>query len=280
MAEEASTRWELLSAASGRSQAWLRARDVRGEPQLRAVEGDGAGALYRRMWRAVSAGQPVAQVVGETSFFGRSFWVTPDVLIPRSDSECLIHQALAFLGGHPGSGVRPMRILDLGTGSGCLAITLGLEARARGWKVDVLGTDLSESALRVARNNGCRHGLALTWLRGDWLEALPASMPAFDLIVSNPPYLSPADPHLLDRGLQCEPLLALVGQNQHPDGLSVYRRLAKGLPRWLEPTGALLVEHGWTQQPQVCAILEASGFRVLTKVPDLAGRPRAVFAQL
>lgn len=273
-------RWPLLSAATGRSPAWLMARDLRRSSLIESQLGAPAAALARRMARDRLSQRPLAQVVGETGFYGRTFWITPDVLIPRPDSECLIEASLVWLDAFQATRKRQLRLLDLGTGSGCLAITLALEANARGWAAATVATDLSPRALRLARTNALWLGAAVEFFQGDWGEALPKGLGRFDLIVSNPPYLAESDPHLTDPGLQHEPRLALVGESQNEAGLAAYPRLLAMAKDWLEPNGLLMVEHGWTQQPALVSLFERAGFSGVQRIQDLAGRPRAVCAHL
>ena len=275
-----SDRWEICAAATGRSVPWLMARDLCTLEALKSSEGEGAAALARRMARAVLDEQPLAQVVGHTQFFGRRFWVNQAVLIPRSDSECLIHAALGVIQQQWPIARRALRILDLGTGSGCLAITLALEAQTQGIPVEITATDLSADALRMAKSNAVWLGASVIFLKGSWTEALPSDSGQFDLILSNPPYLSGSDPHLADKSLQFEPMLALVGVDQDSDGLQAYRAIVPQARSRLEPSGALLVEHGWTQQAAVADLIRSTGFTSAERLRDLAGRPRAVLAHL
>ena len=277
---EAQDRWPLLSAATGKSVAWLMARGLHSVAQIEAALGPQAAALARRMAQERLRDRPLAQVVGEAGFYGRSFWLTPEVLIPRPDSECLIETGLSWLSERWAHRPALLRILDLGTGTGCLAITLALEAQRQGWSTETVATDLSPQALRLARSNALWLGARVQFLRGDWAKALPEGLGRFDLILSNPPYLAEDDPHLADPGLQFEPRLALVGQDQDSLGLSAYPSLVRAAQDWLEPDGLLVVEHGWTQQPAVVSLFQQSGFRGIRLIQDLAGRPRAVCAQL
>lgn len=212
---------------------------------------------------ARAARQPVAQILGRRAFWGRDFRVTRDVLDPRPETETLVAAALA----------RPFsRILDLGTGSGCILLTLLAERpAARG-----TGTDLSAAALAVAADNAARLGLAdrARWLQGDWYDALPQREGGFDLIVSNPPYIAAAELAALAPEVRLwEPALAL---SPGGDGLRAYRAIAAGAAARLSPEGALLVEIGPTQAPAVASLMQAAGLAAPRLHCDLDGRPRVL----
>lgn len=209
----------------------------------------------------LAAGEPLAYIVGEQPFREAVFVVTPDVLIPRPDTEVLVACALERMPRRDGLGV-----LDLGTGSGCIAISIALERP----DAEVTAVDASQAALDIARLNAQRLRTGNVHLvRSDWFEALAGRR--FDVIATNPPYIAAADPHLAD--LRHEPRGALVGG---PDGLDAIRRIVAGAPDHLEPGGALLVEHGYDQRDAVLALFRAAGLVDACAVDDLAGRARVV----
>jgi release factor glutamine methyltransferase len=206
--------------------------------------------------------QPMAQILGERLFWGRSFEVTRDTLDPRPETEVLVAEALS----------RPFqRVLDLGTGSGCILVSclLGMPDASG------LGTDISEAALRVAARNAARHGLTRArFARSDWLRAVPDT---YDLIVANPPYIAEAElPALSPEVRNWEPRAALTPGG---DGLAAYRAIAAGVPARLQPGGRLLLEIGPTQGAAVTALLARQGLTGLRVLPDLDGRDRVVCAQ-
>lgn len=202
-------------------------------------------------------GCPIAYLVGYKAFWGRDFRVTPEVLIPRPDTETLIECALAL-------SPRPASILDMGTGSGCIAITLALELP----ESTVMATDVSAKALAVAQENASRLGAQrITFAQGCWYEAVRRQ--TFDLIVSNPPYIEPHDKHLAN--LTFEPIGALT---DGVDGLSALRTIAQGAIAHLAPNGALMLEHGYDQGAAVRALLEAQGLHDVCTVRDLGGNER------
>ena len=207
-----------------------------------------------------AGGEPVAYLVGRREFFGRDFSVSPAVLIPRPETELLIELAITALG--PGS---TARILDLGTGSGCIAVTLALELpQAR-----VSAVDHSAAALAVARENAQRHGARLNLLQSDWCAALTGER--FDLIVANPPYIAAADPHLDAGDLRHEPQAALASGG---DGLDAIRRIVAEAPAFLEHGGRILLEHGYDQAPAVRNLLAAADLTDIEQHRDLAGITR------
>ena len=205
--------------------------------------------------------QPVSQIIGHRDFFGRSFRVTPDVLDPRPETEVLVLAGLA----------QPfVRVLDLGTGSGCILLTLLAERPdATG-----LGTDLSPAALEVARGNSHRLGLErrADFHPSDWFDGI--SEHGFDLIVTNPPYLAADEMALLSpEVLGWEPHLALTPGG---DGLAAYGRVAAGALGHLAPGGRLIAEVGPSQGEAVAALWQAAGLADVAILPDLDGRDRVV----
>jgi release factor glutamine methyltransferase len=252
---EARLEAQILTAhALGVERAWLIAhdRDILTTAQCAAIE-----SLTARR----EQGEPVAYILGEKEFYGRMFKVTPDVLIPRSETELLVEAALERLPQD-----RPARILDLGTGSGCIAITLALERPdSRVWAVEQ-----NAAALAVSRENAVRHGVEnLCLLLGDWFSPLEES--EWDLIVSNPPYIASADPHLNRGDLRFEPEQAL---SSGADGLSAIRCIVAGSDVHLRDGGALMIEHGLEQGAACRELFHQAGFRQVASLRDLAGHER------
>jgi release factor glutamine methyltransferase len=206
------------------------------------------------------AGEPVAYLIGEREFHGLAFRVTPAVLIPRPETETLVETALERLPADV-----PRRVLELATGSGCIAVAIALQ-RPRAW---VTATDASPAALAVARENAARHSVAIEFVESDWFAALAGRR--FDLIVSNPPYVAERDPHLVEGGLRFEPRVALVGG---ADGLSCIRSIIAQARAHLEPRGALVIEHGYDQGARCRALLEEAGFPEVASRRDLSGIER------
>lgn len=247
----------LMMRLLGVNRAWLYAHPEQ-------VLTPKAAAAYDTLVDARQRGMPVAYLTGEREFFSRAFRVTPDTLIPRPDTERLIDATLQMkLPEHA-------RVLDLGTGSGAIAITLALECPA--W--DVTATDASEKALAVARDNAARLGACVRFAAGDWYAAIGAGE-RFDLVISNPPYIAADDVHLGEGDVRFEPRRALVADE---DGLADIRRIVAGACACLLPGGWLIVEHGWQQGEAVRAIASAAGFAPVKTLDDLAGNPRALLA--
>lgn len=207
-----------------------------------------------------AAGEPVAYLTGVREFYGRPFYVTPDVLIPRPDTELLVERVLACLPPD-----QPADVLDLGTGSGCIAITLALERPL----ARVVAVDQSAAALEVARHNARELGATVEFLVSNWFSALAGRQ--FDLIASNPPYLPAADAHLQRGDVRFEPRAALAAG---PDGLADLTALCAAAPTHLKPGGHLLLEHGYDQAPATASILATHGFSALAAWRDLAGHLR------
>ena len=221
-----------------------------------------AQSRYQTDLQAREAHQPIAQITGQRRFWRHVFAVTPDVLDPRPDTETLVAAALE----HPFT-----RLLDLGTGSGCILLSLLLDMdQAQG-----LGTDISQAALAVARRNAASLGVdRATFAQSDWCSAVSG---LFDLIVANPPYIAATEMNTLAPEVRdWEPHLALTPGG---DGLDAYRRIAEEAPAHLAPCGRLMVEIGPTQGPAVVALFQARGLTQIKTRPDIDGRDRVVTAQ-
>jgi len=204
-------------------------------------------------------GEPIAYIVGQREFFGLPFEVNGAVLIPRPDTELLVELTLERL---PPQG----RVLDMGTGSGAVAVALAHTRR----DADVTALDVSADALAVARRNADANGARVRFLHSDWYAALDGA-PAFDVIASNPPYIASGDRHLSEGDLRFEPAGALT---DHADGLSALRTIVAGAARHLKPGGWLLMEHGYDQSAAVRALLADAGYAEVQSWRDLAGIER------
>jgi release factor glutamine methyltransferase len=215
-------------------------------------------ALFARR----AAGEPLAYLTGRREFRGLELHVTPAVLDPRPDTETIVDWAIELLAGRPAP-----RVVDLGTGSG--AIALALKHAVPGAQVHAL--DASARALAVARANATRLALDVRFHEGSWWDAVPGL--TFDLALANPPYVAAGDPHLA--ALAHEPMQALVPSGDRGDGLADIERIVAGAPTRLVASAWLLVEHGIDQAPAVRHLLERHGLSDAQTRPDLAGRPRA-----
>ncbi len=214
---------------------------------------------YEAALDRLSGGVPLAHVLGEQPFRDRRYRVSAEVLVPRPDTEALVEACLERI--HAGE---PARVLDLGTGSGCIAIELALERPA----AYVVAVDASPGALAVARANAAALGAGgIEFLQSRWYDALADR--SFDLIVSNPPYIAEGDPHLA--ALVAEPRAALVSGH---DGLDDLRLIVAGAPARLRDGGWLCVEHGFDQGGAVRALLLQAGFEAVATLPDAGGRER------
>ena len=239
--------------------AWLIAHDT--DPLTNEKLSAFQSLLSRRL-----GGEPVAYILGQREFFGLSFTVTPDVLIPRPETETLVDAALERI-----TGERTWSILDLGTGSGAVAIAL---ARHR-LLSEVVAVDASAAALNVTQANAQRLGVSnVRCLASDWYAEL--GVKKFDMIVANPPYVEADDPHLSQGDVRFEPLSALAAG---PSGLDDLRIIITSAPDHLTAGGWLLVEHGWNQGATCRELFESRGFSGVQTLPDLAGQERVTLGR-
>lgn len=250
----------LLLHAAGQSphaRAWLITHDT-----------DTLSPAQQASWQALCArrlqGVPVAYLTGRKEFYGLDLAVDARVLDPRPDTETLVDWALELMPPQ-----QPCRVVDLGTGSGAIALAL----QSRRPAAQVLAVDASADALAVAQANAQRLQLPVQFAHGSWLEPL-AGQPACDLIVSNPPYIRADDPHLAS--LTHEPLSALASGG---DGLADIRCIIAQAPAHLKRGGWLLFEHGWDQAPDVAALMQQAGFAAVQHREDLAGIARCTGGQ-
>jgi release factor glutamine methyltransferase len=246
----------LLGHLLHQPRSWLLAHDD--HPLGTAVAADWQARLARR-----AAGEPLAYVLGEWLFRGLPLTVSPAVLVPRPETELLVEWALDCLDTAPSQDV-----LDLGTGSGAVALAI---AAARP-QARVQATDTDSDALAVAQTNARKLGLPVTLSRGSWWNAVPGQR--FGLVVSNPPYIAPGDPHL--QALGHEPMLALTAAGQ---GLDALRSIVAGAPTHLQQGAWLLLEHGHDQAAAVQRMLLDQGFEQPQTRADLAGLARCTGAR-
>lgn len=243
----------LLGEATGLSRTAL---IVHGHRNLTRAEEDRWSAWLERR----RAGEPLAYLLGRKEFCGLMLEVTPDVLIPRPETELLVEWAASLVAGMPA----PASVLDLGTGSGAVALAL----KQRNPESAVTASDVSGGALSVARRNARRLGLDIEFAAGSWWQPLAGRR--FDVVVSNPPYIAAGDDHL--PALQHEPRLALTpGGN----GTGAITAIVKGAAAHLSADGWLLLEHGFDQAEAVRALLRAAGLEHVETRPDLGGHARA-----
>ena len=248
----------LLLRAVGRpnhDRSWLVAHD---DQRLQAPEVGTFEALVARRL----AGEPLAYIVGVKEFFGLSFGVSNAVLIPRPDTETVVQWALQTIKALETDASAP-HILDLGTGSGAIALAIKSQAP----QCLVTAIDASATALAQAARNGQQLGLDVTWRQSDWFASVDHVL--FDVIVSNPPYIAANDPHLRD--LRHEPLSALASG---ADGLDDLRHIIAHSGPYLREGGWLLLEHGYDQAKPVAELLKAAGFKAIGHQTDLGGVTR------
>jgi release factor glutamine methyltransferase len=211
-------------------------------------------------------GTPIAYITGNREFWSRNFQVTPDVLIPRPDTELLIELGLQLIPTDS-----PVKIIDLGTGSGIIAITLAAERP----NAKISAVDFSAAALRIAKINADKHHInTILFYQSDWFANVPSTL--FNLIISNPPYIAEHDSHLQQGDIRFEPLSALCSAEQ---GLKDIKHIAGTARTYLLPGGHLLIEHGYDQQQQVQAIFKNFTYYNVQTYNDLSGQPRVTYGQ-
>jgi release factor glutamine methyltransferase len=249
----------LLAHVLGRDRAWLAAH---ADEAVSAEQGKIFDALARRR----RDGEPVAYLIGRREFYGLDLEITPDVLIPRPETELLVELTLARVPDD-----REIRVLDLGTGSGAVALAIAAARR----KARVVGTDVSTAALALATRNAARLGIGnVSFVESNWFDALPRER--FDLIAGNPPYVASGDPHLAEGDLRHEPQQALTSGG---DGLRAIRAIVAAAAAHLAPGGWLLLEHGHDQADAVGELFRGAGFADVGAARDLAGILRVSYGR-
>lgn len=249
----------LLGFVTGKSRSWLIAFD---DTVLTEAQRTQLDSLLARRAR----GEPVAHLVGEREFWSLPLRVNDATLIPRPDTELLVEQALTRLPATPAA------ILDMGTGTGAIALALASERP----DCQVTGVDRIDAAVALARTNAQALNLTnTTFLLSHWFRSLPPQR--FALIVSNPPYIDASDSHLAQGDVRFEPRSALVADEA---GLADLRTLIEQAPAWLLPGGWLLLEHGWQQGEAVAALMQQNGYQAVETLEDYGGNPRVTLGQL
>lgn len=254
----------LLQAVTKRSKSAIFAF---GETELTGEEITQLSALLERRMQ----GEPMAYILGEREFWSLPLKTSPHTLIPRPDTECLVERALQWACKRLEKQAH-LQILDLGTGTGAIALALAHEL---GNRATIIGVDFKPEAVALAEEN--RTNLQLNYVRfcqSDWFSALSGQQ--FDLIVSNPPYIDGEDEHLTQGDVRFEPLSALVAENH---GLSDLQKIIENAPLYLTPQGALFLEHGWQQAKTVRAMFEASGWISVASYQDYGGQDRLTKAE-
>ena len=259
-----------LQPASARLDAEVLARHALGWDRAtliarsREPEPDGFERAFAPLIARRAAREPVAQILGVREFWGLDFEVTRDVLVPRPETELIVEEALAFADERP-----CRRVIDVGTGTGCLAIAIAHSRPA----LEIYATDISNAALAVARRNASRHGLTdrITFVQGDLFAGLAITA---DIIVANPPYVPNADAgHMQPEVVDHEPHTALFGG---PVGLEIAERLLRTAPAYLAPGGRLIVEFGFAQEAGVTELARDAGWKPIRVREDLQGIPRTL----
>jgi release factor glutamine methyltransferase len=223
-------------------------------------------AQFNRLVQSRQNGKPIAYIIGEREFWSHAFCVNPNVLIPRPDTELLINTTLGLFPSQAA-----IQIADLGTGSGAIAISLGLEFP----NAKITAIDNSVPALRVAKKNASRlQSHNVTFIKSDWLDTVDTNN--FDIIISNPPYIDSGDKHLNEGDVKHEPKSALIAQE---NGLQDIKTIASEAKKHLNKSGFLLLEHGFQQGNSVKTLLESRGYDRIQQLKDIQGHTRATLCQ-
>jgi len=221
---------------------------------------------FQELFKKRQQGIPIAYITGQREFWSRDFKVTPEVLIPRPDTELLIELSLGLLANKTKA-----RVLDLATGSGIIAVTLAAERP----DLEIVATDFSLSALKIAQENADHHAIhTIQFIHSDWFFEIPKSR--FDLIISNPPYIAENDPHLAEGDVRFEPEMALVAAEQ---GFKDIRIISQQARPYLKANATLLLEHGFDQQSEVQALFKSLSYINIIPHNDLSGNPRVTTGQ-
>ena len=245
----------VLNKARSHLRAWP-------EKELKTVEHNQLLQLLKQRQQGV----PIAYITGKKEFWSRDFKVSPAVLIPRPDTELLIELVLKLISDKPQA-----HLIDLGTGSGAIAITLAAERP----DTKVIATDLSNTALNIAKENASAHHIKnIQFIQSNWFDKITSC--DFDLVISNPPYIAHNDPHLSQGDIRFEPDSALIAKDQ---GLEDIQKISNHARNYLKPGGTLLVEHGYNQQIAVQAIFNSFAYSNITTHTDLSGNPRVTTGQ-
>ncbi|WP_439287314.1 peptide chain release factor N(5)-glutamine methyltransferase [Lonepinella sp. BR2357] len=257
----------LLQSVTGLTKSQLMAFDDRA---LSAESQQKLTALLQRR----AKGEPMAYILGETEFWSLNLKVSPDTLIPRPDTEILVEQAL-MIAKAKSQQQGNVSILDLGTGTGAIALALADELQKCGTKYRILGVDLVLGAVELARQNARQNHLGnVEFQQSSWFENVTERV---DIIVSNPPYIDSQDVHLQQGDVRFEPLTALVAENQ---GYADLQKIIENAPRFLQPQGWLLLEHGWQQGEKVRSFFSENLWHSVQTVKDYGGHERVTLARL
>ncbi|OUV03215.1 MAG: protein-(glutamine-N5) methyltransferase, release factor-specific [Betaproteobacteria bacterium TMED82] len=220
-------------------------------------------------------GLPQAYIFGKTEFYSREFIVSEDVLIPRCDSELIVKETLHEVQKRKNK--KQIKILELGTGSGALIITVAKECKNLGISCVFTATDISKDALAIAKKNVILHDVSVDLHIGDWWDALDVTRYPFDIVFSNPPYVGAAERRFLSKNTRFEPKLALYGQYQSKSGLaSINEILSKIDGKICASSGLILIEHGFNQQREIKSLIKEKHLNFLEQYYDLSGIPRVV----
>lgn len=251
----------LLGFALNQSDVFLRTWP---DASLDSAQLDIFCALVKRRER----GEPVAYILGQKQFWSLDLKVTADTLIPRPETELLVEQVLHLAAQRPVD-----TLLELGTGSGAIAIALASEFAKQSGNTKIIATDISQRALSIAKENAEQHQQSIEFIQSDWFDSIAQQQ--FDLIVSNPPYIERADRHLSQGDVRFEPLTALVSGD---NGLQAIGHIIQTARKWLKPGGGLLLEHGYNQAEAVRYLFSENGYCQVGSLKDLSQNERISFA--
>ncbi len=230
-------------------------------------------SLISASLKKISSGFPINYLTGQKEFYSRNYEISQDVLIPREETEILVEKALEEIEKKK-DGQKSISVLEMGTGSGIITISLVLECKMRNINLDITATDICKKALNIARINAKNHKVNARFLLGNWWDALKKNRLKFDIIVSNPPYIGKKDPEYLSKDLSFEPSIALYGTKHSTNGdHSIIEILSKTSER-LNKNGVILLEHGSNQRNLIMDLAKKNNLKTTESINDLSGLPR------